>query len=67
MAALLPVLNPNATSTSSEPFGLKWSLSGIDTIAAANAFLPAFTDWYNERFAKVPLEDRDVPAAAPPS
>src|ERR1035437_6560988 len=28
--------------------------------AAGNAFLPAFIDDYNARFAKVPLEDRDV-------
>ena len=35
-------------------------LSGIDTIAAGNAFLPAFMDDYNARFAKAPLEDRDV-------
>jgi hypothetical protein len=35
-------------------------LSGIDTIAAGNAFLPAFMEKYHERFAKVPLEDRDV-------
>src|SRR6202521_31090 len=35
-------------------------LCGIDTIAAGNAFLPAFIDDYNARFAKTPLEDRDV-------
>lgn len=35
-------------------------LSGIDTIAAGNAFLPAFMEKYNARFAKAPLEDRDV-------
>src|SRR4030088_335939 len=35
-------------------------LRGIDTIAAGNAFLPAFIDDYNARFAKAPLEDRDV-------
>src|ERR1700688_4461380 len=35
-------------------------LSGIDTIEAGNAFLPAFIDDYNARFAKAPLEDRDV-------
>ena len=35
-------------------------LCGIDTIAAGNAFLPAFIDDYNARFAKAPLEDRDV-------
>src|SRR5258705_11927382 len=35
-------------------------LSGIDTIAAGNAFLPAFMEQYNARFAKAPLEDRDV-------
>ena len=35
-------------------------LYGIDTIAAGNAFLPAFMEKYNERFAKAPFEDRDV-------
>src|SRR6266446_4636055 len=35
-------------------------LSGIDSIAAGNAFLPAFMEQYNARFAKAPLEDRDV-------
>jgi hypothetical protein len=35
-------------------------LCGIDTTAAGNAFLPAFIDGYNARFAKAPLEDRDV-------
>jgi hypothetical protein len=35
-------------------------LYGIDTIAAGNAFLPAFMEKYNERFAKVPFDDRDV-------
>src|SRR4029077_18437173 len=35
-------------------------LSGIDTIEAGNAFLPAFMEKYNARFAKAPLEDRDV-------
>ena len=32
-------------------------LSGIDTIAAGNAFLPAFMEQYNARFAKAPFED----------
>ena len=32
----------------------------IDTIAAGNAFLPAFMEQYNARFAKAPFEDRDV-------
>jgi hypothetical protein len=35
-------------------------LSGIDTLVAGNAFLPAFMEKYNARFAKVPLDDRDV-------
>jgi hypothetical protein len=35
-------------------------LSGIDTIEAGNAFLPAFMEKYNARFAKAPLEDRDL-------
>jgi hypothetical protein len=35
-------------------------LSGIDTIAAGNAFLPAFMEKYNARFAKAPFDDRDV-------
>src|SRR5471032_818565 len=35
-------------------------LCGIDTIAAGNAFLPAFIDDYNARFAKPPFDDRDI-------
>jgi hypothetical protein len=35
-------------------------LSGINTIAAGNAFLPAFIEKYNARFAKAPFDDRDV-------
>ena len=35
-------------------------LSGIDTIEAGNAFLPAFMEDYNARFAKAPFDDRDV-------
>ena len=35
-------------------------LYGIGTIAAGNAFLPAFMEQYNERFAKMPFDDRDV-------
>jgi hypothetical protein len=35
-------------------------LSGIDTIEAGNAFLAAFMENYNVRFAKAPLEDRDL-------
>src|SRR5437899_4855194 len=35
-------------------------LSGIDTIGAGNAFLPAFMEKYNARFAKAPFDDRDV-------
>ncbi|QDW38871.1 ISNCY family transposase [Bradyrhizobium sp. KBS0727] len=35
-------------------------LSGIDTIEAGNAFLPAFMEKYNARFGKAPLEDRDL-------
>jgi hypothetical protein len=35
-------------------------LSGIDTLAAGNAFLPAFMEQYNARFAKAPFDDRDV-------
>src|SRR6266403_5456569 len=35
-------------------------LSGIDTIAAGNAFLPAFMEQYNARFAKAPFDDHDV-------
>ena len=35
-------------------------LCGIDTIAAGNAFLPAFIDDYNARFAKAPFDDRDT-------
>src|SRR3982075_2396753 len=32
-------------------------LCGIDSMSAGNAFLPAFIDDYNARFAKAPLED----------
>jgi hypothetical protein len=35
-------------------------LFGIDTLAAGNAFLPAFMAKYNARFAKAPFDDRDV-------
>ncbi len=35
-------------------------LAGIDTIEAGNAFLPAFMEQYNARFAKSPFDDRDV-------
>lgn len=35
-------------------------LAGIGTIEAGNAFLPAFMEQYNARFAKPPFDDRDV-------
>jgi hypothetical protein len=35
-------------------------ISGIDTIEAGNAFLLAFMEKYNARFAKTPFEDRDL-------
>jgi hypothetical protein len=35
-------------------------LAGISTIEAANAFLPAFVQAYNERFAKPPARERDL-------
>ncbi|MFB9262505.1 ISNCY family transposase [Bradyrhizobium erythrophlei] len=35
-------------------------LAGISTIEAGNAFLPAFLEDYNRRFAKAPLSDKDV-------
>jgi hypothetical protein len=35
-------------------------LCGIDTIEAGNAFLPAFMEAYNARFAKAPFDDRDL-------
>jgi len=35
-------------------------LAGISTIEAANAFLPAFVQTYNARFAKPPARDRDL-------
>jgi hypothetical protein len=35
-------------------------LAGVDTIEAGNAFLPAFMEQYNARFAKPPFADRDV-------
>jgi hypothetical protein len=43
-------------------------LAGIDTIAAANAFLPGFIDSYNERFGKAPSDlvdaHRPLPSGA---
>jgi hypothetical protein len=39
-------------------------LAGISTIEAANAFLPAFVQTYNGRFAKPPARDRDLHAEA---
>ena len=35
-------------------------LCSIDNIAAGNVFLPTFMEQYNARFAKAPLDDRDV-------
>lgn len=35
-------------------------LAGISTIEAGNAFLPAFMEGYNRRFAKPPFSDKDV-------
>ena len=35
-------------------------LRSIDSSAAGNAFLPAFMDDYNARFAKPPFDDRDL-------
>jgi hypothetical protein len=35
-------------------------LAGISTIEAANAFLPAFVQTRNARFAKPPARDRDL-------
>ncbi len=35
-------------------------LAGISTIEAGNAFLPAFMEDYNRRFAKEPLSDKDL-------
>src|SRR4030081_2191233 len=35
-------------------------LCGIDSMAAGNAFLPAFMEKYNARFAKTPFDDHDV-------
>jgi Homeodomain-like domain len=35
-------------------------LQGISTMAAGNAFLPAFMIDYNARFAKAPFDDRDL-------
>src|SRR5712672_1676013 len=35
-------------------------LAGINTIEAANAFLPAFVRTFNARFAKPPARDRDL-------
>ena len=35
-------------------------LAGIATVAAANAFLPAFLEDYNRRFAKDPYSEKDL-------
>lgn len=35
-------------------------LAGISTMEAGNAFLPAFMEDYNERFAKLPFSDKDL-------
>jgi hypothetical protein len=35
-------------------------LAGISTMEAGNAFLPAFMEDYNRRFAKIPLSDKDM-------
>lgn len=35
-------------------------LAGISTMEAGNAFLPAFMDDYNRRFAKLPFSDKDL-------
>lgn len=35
-------------------------LAGISTIEAGNAFLPAFMEDYNRRFAKLPFNDKDL-------
>lgn len=35
-------------------------LAGISTMEAGNAFLPAFMEDYNRRFAKTPFSDKDV-------
>ena len=51
---------PTANGTLQDRLVKEMRLCGIDTIAAGNAFLPAFIDDYNARFARAPLEDRDV-------
>jgi hypothetical protein len=35
-------------------------LAGISTMEAANAFLPAFVQTYNVRFAKPPASEQDL-------
>ncbi len=35
-------------------------LAGISTMEAGNAFLPAFMEGYNRRFAKLPFNDKDL-------
>ena len=49
-----------ANGTLQYPLVKEMRLSGIDTIEAGNAFLPAFMEKYNARFAKTPFEDRDL-------
>jgi hypothetical protein len=49
-----------ATATLQDRLVKEMRLCGIDTIAAGNAFLPAFIDDYNARFAKAPFDDRDI-------
>ncbi len=56
----LHALNIDIICANSDRLVKEMRLSGIDTLVAGNAFLPAFMEKYNARFAKVPFEDRDV-------
>lgn len=49
-----------AHSTLQDRLVKEMRLCGIDTIATGNAFLPAFMETYNARFAKTPFDDRDI-------
>jgi len=35
-------------------------LEGIDTLAAANTYLPGFMEWFNGKFAKAPANETDL-------
>ncbi len=40
-------------------------LAGIDNIESANAFLPGYLTWHNERFGVIPADAQDAHAPCP--